>query len=260
MSGKALKKAAAPTRSPRPGGAGGQAFAPEPLRGLIARLEAHQEAERHRVSREMHDRIGEVVTGMDLALGWMHLACTENNTVTSAPLLERLATLRSLTSDLAQQVRRLCTELRPAVLDDFGLAATLTWLATDFHKRTGIRCAAAVAEQEIPLSPDQATALFRILEEALNNVVRHSKASKVALKLTATRKQVTLEVKDNGCGLRPEHVSSGKSGGLLAMQERAHRHGGQVTLVGRPGKGTCVRVQFPLARAASRNASAKLHE
>jgi signal transduction histidine kinase len=247
---RAKKQPTVRHRPLRPARDAAEGCAQELLRALVARLEAAREAERLRVSRELHDSLGEVLTGMEMTLGWMHLVCTESETVPSGPLLERLKTLNELTSGLAGRVRQLCCELHPAVLEDLGLAAAITWQAAEFHKRTGIRCATTLDNDKTILSPAQATALYRIFEETLTNVARHSKASKVKVKLACARHQVTLEVKDNGRGLRPEQATSMKSLGLLGMREQAAWHGGHFHIAGRPGKGTCVTVVLPAARAA----------
>ena len=136
-------------------------------------------------------------------------------------------------------------QLRPSVLDTLGLIAAIEWQAEQFAERTGIDCAVTVPEQEFALTAEASTALFRILQESLTNVVRHAGASRVAVELDRDEGWVSLSVHDNGRGITDLERESSQSFGLLGMRERAEVFGGRVEFHGKRGKGTLVRVCIP---------------
>jgi signal transduction histidine kinase len=149
---------------------------------------------------------------------------------------------------MIKTVRRIATELRPGMLDDLGLAASIEWQARDFEKRTGIECAVSVSAQDLPLNRAQSVALFRIFQEALTNVARHASAQhiEVTLRLAATPEILTLQVHDDGRGIQAQDIAGLHSLGLLGMRERAKRLGGTFDIQGVPGDGTSVTVSIPL--------------
>jgi signal transduction histidine kinase len=155
----------------------------------------------------------------------------------------------SIATDTAiTSVQRIATELRPVVLDSLGLCAAIEWQAKDFETRTGIRCSATVPEVSSTLSRDHSTALFRILQESLTNVARHSKATLVEIELHCEDGWILLEVRDNGCGVRANELTDPKSLGLLGMRERAALLGGQCQIRNSPLGGTAVEARLPLAQ------------
>ena len=136
-------------------------------------------------------------------------------------------------------------ELRPGILDDLGLVAALEWQLKDFEKRTGIRCKFSQPVEDINLDADLSTALFRIFQEALTNVARHSGATEVHVRLRADADSTSLEVEDNGKGIEKKKIISKDSLGLLGMKERVQIFGGCITVTGTPGTGTTVTVEIP---------------
>ena len=134
------------------------------------------------------------------------------------------------------------------MLDDLGLAASIEWQAREFQKRTGVRCEVSVPEQELQLAPAQSTALFRILQETLTNVVRHADAKHVKVQLEVANRSLTMRVHDDGRGFRSAEVANTRSLGLLGMRERAELLGGSFSVRGFPGEGTTVTVSIPLSR------------
>jgi signal transduction histidine kinase len=154
-----------------------------------------------------------------------------------------------------QSTRRIATELRPAVLDDLGLAAAVEWAAEDFQARTGTKCQVSLPEADIAMDSERATALFRILQEALTNVARHANASQVNVRLKKRNGAFLLEVHDNGRGIGQKLLSTTNSLGILGMRERALLLGGEFTIGGAPGKGTTVRVRIPQAWRATAGTS-----
>jgi signal transduction histidine kinase len=221
----------------------------EHLRALAARLQAAREEERIRISREMHDGLGEMLAGIKMGLTWMRTMLeSPNRRLERKQLLEQIGKIDAMAGETAGRVRKLCTELRPSVLDDLGLAAALGWQAREFQARTHIRCDAKMEAPNLVAGRDQATAIFRIFQEILTNVARHAAASKVQVRLQTRGFDLFLEVKDNGKGIRPEDMAGNKSLGLLGMQERAGLIGGSVEVSGRPGKGTRILVRIPLGK------------
>jgi signal transduction histidine kinase len=148
-------------------------------------------------------------------------------------------------------VRRIAMELRPGILDDLGLIAALEWQLKDFEKRTGIRCEFFPPGEDISLDADLSTALFRIFQEALTNVVRHSGATEVRVRLRLDADSTTMEMEDNGKGIEKDKILSKESLGLLGMRERVQMFGGRITVTGTPGTGTKVTVEIPPSSTTS---------
>jgi signal transduction histidine kinase len=150
-----------------------------------------------------------------------------------------------LADETIQSVRRISTELRPAVLDALGLVPAVEWAAEEFEARTGTRCRLDLPHDDVVIEQDAATALFRIFQETLTNVARHAAATEVNVRLAKEEGGLTLDVHDNGKGVNEEQLSAGRSLGILGMRERALVLGGELTITGAPGKGTTVRVHIP---------------
>jgi PAS domain S-box-containing protein len=211
------------------------------LRQLAAHIESLRESERARIAREIHDELGATLTAIKMDLSWC------NKAVTSAKLEAATARLRGA-MDMADaaigSIRRICTELRPSVLDNLGLVAALEWQARTVEDRSGIRCdlVSNANDQDLGLSLERSTALFRIVQEALTNVVRHSGAARVRITLRADARGLSIEVQDDGRGFAPKHAIETGSFGLLGMEERARGVGGHVRIVSAPGNGATVSV------------------
>jgi signal transduction histidine kinase len=143
-------------------------------------------------------------------------------------------------------VRRISRDLRPSILDDFGLSAAVEWYAGEFAKRTGIQCRLDV-QSDIKISnPEVTTAVYRVFQESLTNVARHSRATEVSVSLSHEDDLMTLVVTDNGRGITPEEQYQTESLGLLGMQERVEYLGGRFRIEGQPGEGTTVKTHFPV--------------
>jgi two-component system sensor histidine kinase UhpB len=219
----------------------------EQMRALAGRLQAVREEERTQIAREIHDELGGALTGLKIDFSLLTRAALKigNETVRTSLLAGMDSMTKSIDATI-QTVRRIAMELRPGVLDDLGLVAALEWQLKDFEKRTGIRCEFFPPVEEIDLDADLSTALFRIFQEALTNVARHSGATDVRVRLRADADSSTLEVEDNGKGIEKEKTLSSKSLGLLGMRERAQMFGGRITVAGTPGTDTKVTVDIPL--------------
>jgi PAS domain S-box-containing protein len=214
------------------------------LHALNARLESVREEERTRLARELHDRLGQAMTAIRIDLAALKAApgCGQE--------LQRIDAISGMVEETIHAVRRISTELRPGMLDDLGLAATVEWAAEEFQARTGLVCQVGAAEPDPALDPERATALYRIVQEALTNIARHAGATQVTIALAQEGSHLSLEVRDNGRGIAAEQLSARGSLGILGMRERALLLGGEFTIDGEPGRGTTVRVRIPIAGRA----------
>lgn len=224
--------------------------AEQTLRRLSARNESTREEERARVARELHDELGQTLTSLRLDVAWLtqHLASSE-------PPLEVVNRLQSLVGQVElsiETVRRIAQGLRPATLDHHDLATAIRSETLAFQARTGIRCRftsrVAVDRPDV----ERATAIFRILQEALTNVARHAQAGTVTVRLWEKARCVWLDVRDNGRGMTDAELSNECAVGLVGMRERAAGLGGEVRILSAPGKGTRVTIRIPAGPAAPR--------
>jgi len=211
----------------------------EQLRSLAGHLLTVREEERARISRAVHDELGQSLTAVKMDLAWLARRLPQEN----GEMLERIRSTRQLAESLIQEVRRISTELRPGILD-MGLASALEWQVQEFQARTGIRCNLRLLTHEA-FAPDVSTALFRILQETLTNVARHAKATRAEVVLQKQQDRLVLWMRDNGRGFDQADPSLSKSLGLLGMRERAAILGGQVKISSAPGKGTTVAAWIP---------------
>lgn len=219
------------------------------LRALPERIEAAREEERTNIAREIHDELGQALTALklDIALVARRL---RNNSVEELP--GKLDEMTHTTEEIISVVRRISAELRPGILDDLGLSAALEWQAGEFTRRTGIPCNVNAPAGELHLERNLATTVFRIFQEALTNITRHARATRVDVNLRLERGMLKLDICDDGVGV-PEISPRSSSLGLLGMRERARRCGGDCTIRRREPKGTVVALTVPLRfPAASR--------
>ncbi len=213
------------------------------LRKLTARLESVREEERIRIAREIHDELGQQLTGVKLELSLLRDQLPEN----SSPVTSKLESIVALIDTTIQSVQRIATELRPIVLDQLGLIPAIEWQAHEFQARTGIQCTLDIYLRTVNLTHSESTAMFRIFQEILTNVARHAQATAVTITLQEQAGGLVLEVRDNGRGASNAELSDPTSLGLVGMRERALLLGGEITLTGEPGHGTVVKVWLPLA-------------
>jgi PAS domain S-box-containing protein len=216
------------------------------LRALSARIETMREEERTRISREIHDELGQMLTGIKMDLRWMeHRLDDFGEDRRVNPILDKLVVTTELTDATIKIVQRIAAELRPGVLDKLGLSMALQYEVDRFQERTDIACRLMVPDEMLPLRLEAATAFFRIFQEALTNVARHAKATAVEAELQPEADGCRLEIRDNGQGMAEVDLTDVKSLGLLGMQERAALLGGGVSFAPRPGGGTVVTVRIP---------------
>jgi len=217
----------------------------EELRALTARLRTAREEESTRIAREVHDEVGQMLTALRLDVAWLERQLASSSPPAREGLAGKLHDMVQLLNLASDAVHRIISELRPGILDELGLEAAVEWYVGEFEKRTGIRCRLVATMAGADLGSDQATALFRILQEALTNVARHAGATAVDIRLIAETGRVALEIVDNGSGI-PEHkIGDSRSIGLVGMRERARALEGDLAVRSRPGAGTTVEVILP---------------
>lgn len=214
----------------------------EQLRSLTAYLQYVREEERTRIAREVHDELGQALTGLKLDLSWLGNRLAKNG----RPLQQKVNTMSAHVDATIQTVRRIATELRPGILDDLGLVAAIEWQANEFQTRTGIHCKVSATVTETIWDQDFTTVFFRIFQETLTNVIRHAQATQVEVHLTEEPGGLVLAVRDNGRGITEEEIANTRSIGLLGMRERAALMNGEINFSGQPGVGTTVTVRIPL--------------
>lgn len=211
------------------------------------RVEAAREDERTRIARELHDELGSLLTRIRWDIEALDAQMPASSPQASTALRDRLSETVRLVDSAIESVRRIAAELRPAILDDLGLTAALESQVQQFTRATGITCRLDLLldEGDKPTRA-QATALFRIVQEALTNVSRHARASLVTIVLERRDGDLVLEVRDNGAGIDRDAAASPSALGILGMRERALLVDGEFAISSRPGKGTILTVRIPM--------------
>lgn len=213
----------------------------EQLAELSAHIQTVKEQERTRIAREIHDDLGGNLTAIKMALALL----TRRLPADDQALIDKANYVDSLIDRSIEAVHRIAGDLRPSVLD-FGLVAAIDWQAKEFEKQVGISCAFSSNAQEIDLALDQATALFRVFQEALTNIAKHARASRVTVRLARTNRNLRLEIADNGVGIAAVDRVKPKSFGIRGMMERAAALGGNLSIGDGPEGGTLVTIRIPL--------------
>jgi len=220
----------------------------EELRELTARLQHIREEESSRISREIHDELGQGLTGLNLNLAWLQKqlpAVCKTERLTQ--ITEKVALMSSLVDEAIRTIQKIAADLRPSRLD-LGLIEAIEWEIEQFRERTGLQCDLSVMGPDVILGDASSMAIFRILQESLTNVARHAGASHVWVSLTFGDGRLLLQVTDNGRGFDDAELTKLQSLGIRGMRERALSVSGEVVIEGVPGEGTTVNVSVPLAR------------
>jgi PAS domain S-box-containing protein len=212
------------------------------LRELSNHLQTAREAERSKISREIHDELGASLTALKMDLSWHGEALAKMD----PRFAEKLIDMIGKVDECIGTVRKIATDLRPSILDNLGLWAAIEWQAQELQNRMKIPCDLKMSVQELDMQQDEATAIFRIFQETLTNVARHSRATKVTIQVDATEHDVHMKISDNGKGMSEAELLNTQSLGLLGMYERAHTFGGEFSIRSEPGQGTVVSVHMPV--------------
>lgn len=216
----------------------------EQLRNLSAHLQNIREEERMHIAREMHDELGQFLTGLKMDIAWLNKKIS--NGEDSAAKREKLSEMTKLVDDAVIFVRRLAAELRPSILDDLGLIAALEWHSREFNRRFNIEVKFESKSPDLKTSELVATGLFRMYQESLTNVARHAEAKSVAATLEVVDDEIHLSITDDGKGFDTNNSGKRKTLGLLGMKERALMIGGTLEILSKPGNGTTVLICVPL--------------
>jgi PAS domain S-box-containing protein len=214
----------------------------EALRQLSMHLQSARETERASVAREIHDELGSMLTAIKMNLHWF----AKRLSAGEAPPAETLTTTIGVIDSAINTVQRISTELRPSLLDHLGLWPALEWQLEQFELHSGISCGLKLSTDECAVEIEARTAIFRIVQEALTNVARHARATRVEIEARQETGRLVVEIIDDGIGMPLEKTVRSDSFGLQGMQERARAFDGEVTLRTAPGTGTCVKISIPL--------------
>lgn len=196
------------------------------------------EDERAQISLQVHDELGQAMTALKMDLNWV-----KQNLKDPEIAAQKIDKMILMTNQVIRRVQRISSELHPGVLDDLGLIAAIEWYCEEFTERTGVPCLLFLGDAE-PTSKSLNLALFRIIQESLTNVIRHSQATKVSIQLSS-QPEISLIISDDGIGIPSEKLESGKSFGLIGMRQRITQCGGTIEYSGSPGNGTSVIVYVP---------------
>lgn len=211
------------------------------MRQLSHGLVSTQEEERRKLSRELHDHVGQMLTALRMALG------RAERVPSPLPRSVALADARDLAEELLQTVRDLSLGLRPSMLDDFGLGPALEWLVRDHQRRSGIDVRLTVAGPVSGLADATRTCIYRVVQEALTNCARHASATRIDVDVRYADRDVQVVVRDDGCGMKAGSRTRGL--GLIGIEERARELGGHLDVTSAPDRGTTLTVRLPVPPA-----------
>jgi len=212
------------------------------LRSLTVHLLHAREEERKTVAREIHDELGQILTAIKMDLRWIEKRFDPH----AAVIMDKLHGVVGLADQTIQMVHRIASELRPGILDDLGLAAAIEWLGGDFSRRNGIPCRVDITSSEPAITGRNATALFRIIQEALTNVAHHAHASRASVELWEEDQTLLIRVQDDGIGITEAQSMSPSAFGLIGIRERVQGLRGDISILGKPDKGTTLMVTMPV--------------
>ena len=212
------------------------------LRELTRHLVEVREEERTVIARDLHDDLGQKLTALNMDISWLKSRIG----VQSRNVENKLKQMIEMMNITIESVQKISFGLRPSILDDLGLIPAIEWQITDFHKSAGLSCNFSCSPNNISVDAGISLVVFRIVQEALTNIARHSGATKVSIKISMTDGILEIFIKDNGSGIDQETIDSSKSYGLMGMKERVRVVGGEVSITGIMGEGTRVDVRIPV--------------
>jgi len=219
----------------------------EQLRALSASISSAREEEGTRIARELHDEMGSALTSLKWELESIEKLCSEaGNQAESSNAREKIKGMMEVIDATLNAVLRISSELRPTILDDLGLLEAIEWQAQQFEARTGIDCQIDSFVENVDLTREKATAVFRVLQEALTNVLRHAHATRVNITIGEEEGEFAFEIRDNGRGITEDEINGSRSLGLIGMRERAHLAGGRIEIIGIGARGTLLILRVPI--------------
>jgi PAS domain S-box-containing protein len=212
------------------------------LRKLSRHVEDLMETEKTQIAHDLHDDLGQKLTALNMDIAWLKSRIG----VQSRPVENKMLGMSQLLNDSFESLRKISYGLRPSILDNLGLYPAIEWQLSEFKKTTGINYSLSFVPKEKSIDNKISLVVFRIIQESLTNIARHSHATKVIVKLKVDDKKLNLIVRDNGIGIDGEKLKKRDSFGLLGMKERARSYGGEVTIKGKPGEGTVLELEIPV--------------
>ena len=215
------------------------------LRALTAKLEQIREEERIHLSRELHDNLGQSLTGLKMDVAWLARNMSKKKPESVENILVKTKSMSELIDQTINDVRRISSDLRPNLLDYLGLVAALEWLISDFKKRTEIDCKIISKVKNIKLDAAVTNSVYRIIQEGLTNIARHAGAKKIELEINQTDKHFVIQLSDDGGGITKEQINNVNSLGIRGMKERVIQFGGELTFKGTKGRGTVITLNIP---------------
>ncbi|MBI5676500.1 MAG: sensor histidine kinase [Nitrospirae bacterium] len=227
----------------------------EELRTLSLHQESAREKERTLIAREIHDELGQSLTALNMDLAWLRKQTPEADVRAH----EKIKSMADLVNFTIQSVKKLCTELRPSILDDFGLIAAIEWQAEQFQNRTGILCKVTCGDIGEIQHKELSTAIFRAFQEALTNIARHANATIVKVSLEEADDILRMDIDDNGIGINKELSNNHQSFGIIGIRERILSVGGDFKIIGIPNRGTILKISAPLRKRGDDNDDKSSH-
>lgn len=209
------------------------------LQELAGFLQTVREEERSRIARELHDELGQALTALRIDLGWLKGKCDSQGDL----VVKRSEAAYALVERTIDALRRISEDLRPGMLDVLGLAAAIEHYVSQFQERTGIACTLSMNREEFEIGDALATAIFRVVQEALTNVLRHAAADRLSVEIEECGSEIRVRVQDNGGGF--QNTAGKKTFGLLGMRERVKMLGGAIEITSPAGQGTRIEASFP---------------
>jgi signal transduction histidine kinase len=215
------------------------------LQALSEREQTVREAEQKRIALEIHDELGQAMTGLKMEVHFLKGQTANSEDPQAQAVTEKLAEISSAIDTTVSTIRRIATELRPSIIDDFGLVAAMEWHARKVERSARIRCSFRSDTEHLNLDPKTRIAVFRIFQEAVTNILRHSHARSFTVAIDSSEDPIVLSIRDDGVGLGAEQPSVNGSLGIIGMKERARSFHGELLISSGPGGGTAVELRIP---------------
>lgn len=214
----------------------------EKFRKLSNQIQSIREEEKSRIAKEVHDQLGQTLTGLKINIAQLKQDIPKE----FSELKYNASLITNMVDDAIKNVQQISMELRPPILDAFGICEAISWQANEYQKKLGIYFDLNFPEEPIDLEKDLQTTLFRIFQESMTNVFRHSNATKIQVEMKCNNENLILKIADNGIGINKEDIESHESLGLIGMKERVFSWSGQIEFIGFPAKGTEIKITIPL--------------
>ena len=216
--------------------------AKEQYRNLSNQIQQVREEEKSRIAREVHDQLGQELTALKIDAIQLGKKLTSGQT----DLKSKIESMTQTIDETIKSVQHIASELRPPILDAFGICEAISWQANEFQKRHGLKFDLKLSQSQVEIDKSLQTSLFRVFQEAVTNILRHANASQVKVNMSYEKRNLIFIIEDNGIGIKKRDLESSESLGLIGIKERVYPWDGQVNFEGPPGKGTIVTIRIPI--------------